>query len=79
MTGRGVKFIYIVEGGYLLRTECPICGHSHSIKVSAEGLSRYFDGGLIQDCFPELSADEREMIISGICPECWEKMFGGVE
>ena len=24
---------------------------------------------------PQLSADEREMLISGICPSCWAKAF----
>ena len=31
--------------------------------------------GLIQDVFPELSADEREYILTGISPEEWDSMF----
>jgi hypothetical protein len=37
------------------------------------------DGALAQDAFPYLSADDRELLISGICPTCWEKSFGGME
>jgi len=33
----------------------------------------------IQEAFPELSADDREMLISGTCPACWEKMFPAEE
>ena len=31
----------------------------------------------IQDVFPELSADEREFLMTGCTPEEWEEMFGG--
>jgi len=29
----------------------------------------------IQDAFPYLSTGEREQIMTGTHPECWEKMF----
>lgn len=32
---------------------------------------------LIQQFFPELSADEREFILTGITKEEWEEMFDG--
>lgn len=31
---------------------------------------------LIQNCFPHLSADEREFLATGILPEQWNEMFG---
>ena len=31
--------------------------------------------GLIQDCFPYLSPEDREFIMSGITPEEWKSMF----
>lgn len=33
-------------------------------------------GALLQDAFPELSADAREFIKTGISPEEWEAAFG---
>ena len=30
---------------------------------------------LIQDIFPEMSSDLREMFVSGMCPTCWDKVF----
>lgn len=31
----------------------------------------------VQDAFPEMEPDKRELLISGICPECWKQMWGG--
>lgn len=33
--------------------------------------------GNIQDALPQLTADEREQLISGITPEEWDEMFEG--
>lgn len=30
---------------------------------------------LIQDAFPEWSADKRELLITGTHPECWDAIF----
>jgi hypothetical protein len=35
----------------------------------------YMDGKYVQDAFPEMSPDEREMLITGTHPECWDKMW----
>ena len=34
------------------------------------------EGELVQIAFPYLSAEERETLISGICPKCWDETFG---
>lgn len=56
-------------------TSCPFCGHAHEVEVNEVDYWDWQDGVLAQDAFPYLSADEREMLISGICPTCWDKMF----
>ena len=56
-------------------TRCPFCGHAHEIEVNEMDYWDWEDGMCAQDAFPYLSADEREMLISGICPTCWDKMF----
>lgn len=33
-------------------------------------------GALLQDAFPELDADQREFIKTGITPKEWEALFG---
>lgn len=60
-----------------LAVECPICHNFNEVMVNEEDyLAWVFDGMCAQDAFPYLSADEREILISGICPTCWEKTFG---
>ena len=58
-------------------TTCPFCGHANEVAVNEADYWDWQDGALIQDAFPYLSADEREMLISGICPACWEKDIRG--
>ena len=36
----------------------------------------WVDGSLIQDVMPDISADEREFIMTGITPDEWDAMFG---
>ena len=57
-------------------TACPFCGHANEIEVNEADYWDWQDGELAQNAFPYLSADEREMLISGICPKCWAKTFG---
>lgn len=54
---------------------CPICGEYHSIFVERSDFYTWARGKHPQDVFPYLSADEREILISGICPSCWDKEF----
>lgn len=60
-------------------TQCPFCGRGNEVEVNEADYWNWDDGMLAQDAFPYLSADEREMLISGICPTCWDKMFGSDE
>ena len=60
-------------------TQCPFCGRGNEVEVNEADYWDWDDGKLAQDAFPYLSADEREMLISGICPTCWDKMFGSDE
>lgn len=60
----------------LIRRECPFCEKTHILIVPAEGWTAYNNGVLIQDAFPNMTADEREFILTGICPECWDSMGG---
>ena len=58
-----------------LEIKCPFCGEISFVDVLKEDLSKYQKGELIQNCFPYLDASEREVLISGICFECQEKIF----
>tara|TARA_B110000881_G_scaffold7181_1_gene5539 strand:+ start:408 stop:593 length:186 start_codon:yes stop_codon:yes gene_type:complete len=45
-----------------------------NIEVTDEQIEAYMDGALIQNAFPNLSADDREFIKTGITAESWEEM-----
>ena len=60
-----------------IETVCPFCGKVSEILVNEEDYLRYKDGeGLVQDIFWYLDASERELLMTGICPSCWDSMFG---
>lgn len=47
------------------------------LDITMEQIHTYEGGALIQDAFPNLTADEREFMMTGITPEEWEETFGG--
>lgn len=57
-------------------TVCPCCGKITTVQVPMVGFCNWKFGGMpIQKAMPELSADVREALISGICPSCWDNIF----
>jgi len=58
-----------------LTIECPKCNGQTEMQVPAEQFVNWQRGQLIQDAFPNLTTDEREAMMTGICPKCWEAMF----
>lgn len=64
---------------YFILTVCPMCGQDHEIGVNEMDFWDWQDGELAQNAFPYLTPNEREMLISGICPDCWDRIFGRAE
>ena len=66
---------------FTIDTTCPICRKSHAVKIRR--VSDYhefaFGGKHVQDALPYLSAEEREMLITGICGACWNTLFADEE
>ena len=60
----------------IIRTS-PFSGNTNSmeIEVTQEQLSSWESGVLIQNAMPNLSADEREFIMTGITPAEWDSAF----
>lgn len=56
-------------------TQCPLCGRANEIEVNENDYFDWDDGVSTQVAFPYLSKYEREMLISGTCPLCWDRMF----
>lgn len=58
---------------------CPFCGTFTSLTVDSAALAKREAGALIQDAFPNLSADDREFLITGMCRPCQGDVFEGEE
>lgn len=59
-----------------LKAVCPMCGKEEVFTVSREQYEEYQAGHKhVQDIFPELPAAKREMLITGMCESCWDKLF----
>ena len=59
----------------IITINCPICGKEHEVEVSENAFYEWQNGKCIQDAMPYLTADERELLISHTCGDCWAEMF----
>lgn len=57
-----------------VETYCPLCHTAHIIKVEESDYLDWCDGKATIEAFPYLNADDREMLITGVCPKCWAEM-----
>ena len=72
-----------MNGSASLMIECPCCGQTSTIKLDPEKAKAFDEGlkaytehrALMQNAFPFLTSDERELLISGTCPKCWNDIF----
>lgn len=60
----------------IIQTVCQWCNTEHDLSVTRKGYKDWMNGAFVQVAFPELSADDRELLISGTCGICWDDMFG---
>ena len=58
-----------------MQVECRTCKDTHILMVNIRDAKRWKEGELIQDAMPYLTPDERELLISGTCGKCFDKMF----
>lgn len=60
---------------------CPVCGKIGTVEIPVEKLSQVKQWQVrkhvrIQELLPELSADDREMLMTGLHPMCWKEIMG---
>lgn len=56
--------------------QCAMCRAYFRIIYNREDMTDWLSGSLaIQDALPYLTAGERELLISEICSDCFDKMF----
>lgn len=54
---------------------CRICNKYELWVLDSVDVQRWQNGELIQDVFPKMSIDEREILITGTHGACWDKLF----
>ena len=55
---------------------CRVCGNSSEIQMVKADLDLWKSGEYVQNVFPWMTPDEREVLISGTHPACWTRLFG---
>jgi len=59
---------------------CICCKQVKVVEVNKDGYISWLLGEAhIQDAMPELSAGDRELLISGVCSTCFDEMFSEEE
>jgi hypothetical protein len=58
---------------------CMECGQSSLIELDASAFARWQAGAFVQDAFPDMSAPERETLITGTHSACWDAIFADEE
>jgi hypothetical protein len=55
-----------------IETFCPICNKRALVKVNRDAWILYKSGQILaQHAFPELTPSKRELLISGVCNDCF--------
>lgn len=58
-----------------LTSPCPHCGGRSTVELYPSEITAWKRGFSIQRAFPRLSENERELILSGLHPQCWDEVF----
>ena len=81
-----MKKIFTMPPGkaeYEYAVKCRFCNETYRIDMNSDlyyRLDRFLEGeGHAEEMMHDLPPGIREMFLSGMCPECWEKTFGGEE
>lgn len=56
--------------------QCGVCGETSMMDVDENNYRAWkFGSTLLQDAFPQMPKEEREVLKTGIHPACWLKLF----
>lgn len=55
---------------------CMVCHEASTVWLDLELVERWKGGEFVQNVWPWMRPDERELLISGTHPSCWEELFG---
>lgn len=58
---------------------CIVCKQTSMLSLDMDDFLRWQGGELVQNVWPDWTPDQRELLITGTHPECWDEMFKEVE
>lgn len=58
-----------------LKIVCPFCFKVSVLELTTKEASDWLDGEYVQNALSGHNKDDRELLISGICPKCWDTEF----
>lgn len=56
--------------------ECRACGTDYKFEAYLEDIRDWCDGKAIQHALPYLSPDIRELLLTGLCGNCFDNLVG---
>lgn len=59
----------------IIARNCPLCNTQRYIQVSKDAYNNWKNGTTIQKAFPDLTVDERELIMTGFCSKCFDTVM----
>ena len=60
---------------YTIHRRCEFCGDLSHTTVPGPGLWAWEHGEFVQVAFPTLTSDQREQVLTGTHPACWDATF----
>lgn len=58
----------------ILEARCNVCKKTKRILADPIGFHKWINGTLIQQALPDLRSADRELLISGTCGDCFDKI-----
>lgn len=59
-----------------IQKKCKACGKPHTIEVDDKKFQLWMSGKVhIQNALPNISDNDRELLLSGICGKCFDEIF----
>ena len=63
----------------LIINDCLFCKKQYSVTINQIEYQNWISGQLIQNAMPNVSASNREFLISKICPTCQDNLYNPLE
>ena len=58
---------------------CRVCNQRSKVLVDPDSLAEWRRGQYVQIAFPDMTPEQRELLVSGTHASCWRDLFGDDE